>query len=184
LRLLVQTFKNDFNNLSQSEGWSKTLENVPAFTMQDINTYVNKINIIHNSKSKAIKKHFQRGEQFIEENYIDVNSVHTKQNDDLFSIKGVCAASLKKKDRWIFLILSKSTAEIKFGYCQCPAGKAGTCSHAYALLKMLAKWVIDRLPIVPVEKACTSKPCTWSIPQSRGRIDKPKISDLEIKSPP
>jgi len=49
---------------------------------------------------------------------------------------------------------------------------------------MLAKWVIDRLPIVPVEKACTSKPCTWSIPQSRGRIDKPKISDLEIKSPP
>lgn len=177
------TFKDDFNNLNQTHGWSKTLENIPCFTVSHINDYSNKINEKYASKSKVVKKHFKRGEQFIEEKYIDLNSVYTKQSDDYFCIKGLCGASLKAKDRWIFAVLCKSSANVEFSFCFCRSGKPGTCSHTYALLKMVAKWVLDGRTEIPIQKACTSTPCVWSVPQSRGRTEKPKISELTIISP-
>ena len=32
-------------------------------------------------------------------------------------------------------------------------------------------------------KACTSKPCTWSVPQSRGKLFKSPISEISLISP-
>lgn len=177
-------FQADLQNLNSPDGWSKTLENLPNLTVEKIMAYVERINRSCNAKSTKIKKHFQRGHQLLEENFVDLNSIYSKQNESFFSIKGTCAASLKQKDRWVFIVIKKSSGDIEFAKCQCPAGKAGTCSHSYAILKIVAKWVIDGLTLIPQQKACTAKPCIWSVPQSRGRIEKHNINDLKIKSPP
>ena len=53
-----------------------------------------------------VKKHFERGEQNLKEQYLDISSIHVKHGDDLFCIKGMCAASLKKADRWVTVALT------------------------------------------------------------------------------
>ena len=50
-------------------------------------------------------------------------------------------------------------------------------------MKLVATWALDKVKTVPEPKACTSKPCFWSIPQSRSRIEKFPISDVNIISP-
>ena len=52
-------FKDDFSNLNQTHGWSKTLEYVPCFTVAHINDYANKSNEKYASKSKAVQEHFK-----------------------------------------------------------------------------------------------------------------------------
>uniref|UniRef100_A0A7M5XKY7 SWIM-type domain-containing protein n=1 Tax=Clytia hemisphaerica TaxID=252671 RepID=A0A7M5XKY7_9CNID len=77
--------------------------------------------------------------------------------------------------------------EIKFASCACVAGKAGTCSHSYALMKTILKWVIDRRTIIPEEKACTSQRCAWNQVQMRKHeenINRMPLSELTFKSPP
>ena len=77
-----------------------------------------------------------------------------------------------------------SKEQIAGCYWQFPAGKAGMCSHAYAMMKTVAKWVIDRLKIIPEDMACTSKPYVWNVPQARRRASEyPPISELRLKSP-
>ena len=93
-----------------------------------------------------------------------------------------CKFKAKRQD--VYFVVQKPTGNIEFPTCQCPAGRAGTCSHSYAVSKVIAKWVIDRATIIPQQRACTSKPCVWSVPQSRGRLEKHSINNLEIKSPP
>ena len=104
-----------------------------------------------------------------------MNSILSKQNYKYFSVKGICAANLKQKDRWVFIVIQKSTDDIEFATCQCPARRAGKCSHSYAVSKVIAKWTIDRVSIIPQQRACTSKPCIWSVPQSRGRLEKQSV---------
>ena len=58
----------------------------------------------------------------------------------------------------IFLALAKAEGSLAYAYCQCLAGR-----------------------VEP--KACTSKPCAWSIPQSKERLEKSPISSLRIFSP-
>ena len=171
-------------NLNSSDGWGKNLANLPSLTLDKIVAYVERVDKTFITKLRKIEKDFQRGQQLLEENFIDLNSILSKQNDKYFSVKGICSASLKQKDRWVFIVIQKSTGDIEFATCQCPAGRAGTCSHSYAVSKVIAKWVIDRVTIIPQQRACTSKPCVWSVPQSRGRLEKHSINDLEIKSPP
>ena len=171
-------------NLNSSDGWGKNLANLPSLTLDKIVAYVERVDKTFITKLRKIEKDFQRGQQLLEENFIDLNSILSKQNDKYFSVKGICSASLKQKDRWVFIVIQKSTGDIEFATCQCPAGRAGTCSHSYAVSKVIAKWVIDRATIIPQQRACTSKPCVWSVPQSRGRLEKHSITDLEITSPP
>ena len=98
-------------------------------------------------------------------------------------MKGVCGASLRKQNRIVFVALTKAEGSVAYAYCQYPAGRVGTRSHAFVVMKLVAKWVIDKINIIPEPKACTSKPCAWSIPQSRERLEKSLISSLKIFSP-
>ena len=66
--------------------------------MDKIVASVERVNKTFITKSKKIEN-FQRGQQFLEENFIDVNSILSKQNNKYFSVKGICSASLKQKDR-------------------------------------------------------------------------------------
>ena len=50
-------------------------------------------------------------------------------------------------------------------------------------MKLVVKWVIDKINKIPKPKVCTSKPCAWSISQSRERLEKSTISSLNIFSP-
>ena len=119
-------FTADLQNLNSSDGWSKNLVNLPSLTLDKIVAYLERVNKTFITKSKKIEKHFQRGHQFLE-NFIDLNSILSKQNGTYFSVKSICSASLKQKDRWVFNVIQKCTSDIEFATCQCPAGRAGTC---------------------------------------------------------
>ena len=128
-------------------------------------------------------KHFRRWEQLLEEHFTGIASICSKQSDTLFCLKGVCAASLKKQNRWTFMALTKVDGSVLYAYIQCPTGKVGTCSHMFAVMKLVAKWAIDKLTKIPEIKACNSRPCTWSVPQSRGKLFKSLISEILLISP-
>ena len=132
-------FVLDLSNLSLIDGWSKSLEGMPSFSIEHIDNYSQKINTAVLSKSKKVKKQFRRGEQLLEENFIDITSIYSKQSDTLFCLKRVNAASLKKQNRWTFMALSKVDGSVSYVYCQCPAGKVGTCSHMFVVMKLVAK---------------------------------------------
>ena len=130
--------------------------------------------------ANLIKKNFGCGCQFLDEQYIDLHSVHIKDSDNIFIVRGLYDASLKQVDRWVIFALTKSPCQMYFAHCQCPAGNiSGTCSHAFALMKMVTKWVSDSLTAVSEALACTSKPQYWSIPRS-SRVTKIHIPKMNV----
>ena len=80
-------FTADLQNLNSSDGWSKNLVNLPSITLDKIVAYVERVNKTFITKSKKIEKHFQRGQQLLEENFIDLNSILSKQNDKILVLK-------------------------------------------------------------------------------------------------
>ena len=78
------------------------------------------------------------------------------------SVKAKCTASLKQK---VFVAIQKSIGNIEFATCQCPARRAVICSYSCAVLKVIVKWVIDRVFIILQHRACTSNPCASSLSQ-------------------
>ena len=86
--------------------------------------------------------------------------------------------NFKKSNRWIFMELSEVDGSVSYGYCQCPTGKVGTCSHIFVVMKLVPNWLIDKLTKIPEIKASTSRICTWSVPQSRGKLFKSPISEI------
>ena len=100
------------------------------------------------TKLKKIRKCFQQRQQFLQENFIDLNPFYLNK---MIIILVLSAASLKQKDRWLFIIIQESTGDIEFASCLCPAGRAGICSHLFAVSKVVAKWVTDRVSITPQE---------------------------------
>ena len=174
----------DLQNLNSADGGSINFAILPNLTLDKIVVYVQRVNKTFITISKKIEKHVQQGQQFLEENFIDLNSILSKQNDKYFSVKGICSASLKQKDRWVFIVNQNSTGDIEFTTCQCPAGRTGTCSHSYGVSKVIAKWVIDRVTMIAQQRACISKLCVCSVPKIRGRLENHNINGLEIKSPP
>ena len=116
-------------------GWPKILINRPSLTSDHINQYYEKA---FSEKSTPVKKHFERGEQLLEEAYVDISSIYVKENEILFYIKGVCAASLKKLDRWVTVSIQKNPCEIYFAFCEFTAGKRGTCSHVFSVFTRIS----------------------------------------------
>ena len=64
--------------------------------------YFNKVNKTYSKRAAVVKKHLERGETLIEEQFIDTDSVYIKEIEKLFCLKGLCASSLKKKDHCNF----------------------------------------------------------------------------------
>lgn len=183
LNVVPDILKHDIGDIQSLDGWSKDLTNMPTFTIQHIDYYYDKVNSAFSHNATRVEKHFQRGAQLLEESFIDLNSIVIKEDDNLFCIKAVCAASMKNVNRWITVAINKAPVEVFFAYCQCAAGKPGICSHAFALLKLVAKWAIEKPTHVPTPVACTSRPCVWSVVQSRGRVIKSAVADLTISAP-
>ena len=182
----TQSSPKNFNipkNFHQdNDGWTKVLDNLPAISRTEMDNFQLKTSKNVLNSSTSVKKTYKRGEAFIQERYIDMDFVYSKQNDDLFFIKAKCNASKKPRDYGLSLALSKNTKEIVHSYCECPAGDGGLCSHSFALIQLVAKWSIDGLKYIPSEESCTSKPCQWSQRKKSTFMDqKQPMSSLPIK---
>ena len=176
---LPEILKDKLGPLKSTAGLTKSLELLPKVTIIDVENYMRFITSKHSTKFSQIKKNFDRASQFISESYFDMDSIHIMNTDEFFIVKGICAASLKKLDRWITVAITKSNNKVEFAYCHCPAGKGGTCSHSFGLMKLCAKWVIEGRKEIPSDVACTSRSCVWSVPKSRGRVNKEPIASLK-----
>ena len=98
LKLKIILPKKNLQNLNSSDGWRRNLANLPNLTLYKIVAYLERVNKTFITTSKKIEKNLQRGHQFLEENFIDLNSILSKQNDRYFSVEGICSESLKQKD--------------------------------------------------------------------------------------
>ena len=76
----------------------KVLEGCPHFLLNILTVIHKKINTAVLSRSTKVMKHFRRGEQLLEENFIDIISIYSKQSDTLFCLEEVCIASLKRAE--------------------------------------------------------------------------------------
>ena len=178
-----EVLRGKLGPLTSTIGWVKSLEGLPRLTINEIELYLEKVSSKNAKKFTSVKKNFERGGQFLSESYIDLDSIYVMRTDELFCLKAVCAASLKKQDRWITVAISTVANHVEFAQCQCPAGKGGTCAHSFAFLKLIANWVLERRQEVPAQDACTSRPCLWSVPKSRDRVEKVPVADINVISP-
>ena len=174
---------NELGAMKSLAGWAKSLSDAPVLTMKEIKKYFDHVSTVVMKNSTAVKESFSRGSQLIEENFPDKSTVYAKHDKSVFCLKGLCGASLHKKGYWITVAVDRKASDVIFAYCQCEAGKGGTCSHSFAIMKTLARWSLDQLKEIPEDIACTSKPCVWSVPQSRERILKAPVSELTFCAP-
>ena len=158
-------------------------ESLPAFTNKEIQSFVEKANKnVYGENARKIKKNFERGKQLVRENFVDLFRFMVKEEGDCVHVKALVGASLRQKCHWVSVSLNKHSATIEFCHCICEAGKGGTCSHAYAVLHLLAKWSLDQLTEVPDPTPITSSLCAWNVPQARGRADTPSFMNIRFRS--
>ena len=65
-------FEYELTNLNSVVSWSKNLDALPQFSAENIEKYANIVTAGVLSKSTVVKKHFSRGEQLLEEQYVDI----------------------------------------------------------------------------------------------------------------
>ena len=69
---IPKDFEYELTNLNSVVGWSKSLDGLPQFSVENIEKYANIVTAGVLSKSTVVKKHFSRGEQLLEEQYVDI----------------------------------------------------------------------------------------------------------------
>jgi len=154
---------------NEQESWSKSLKELPLFTIKEIERFR-----IHSGKNKhSIIKTIERGRKFKEERYITSGDIFTKVNKNTITIKGKCKASMKKEFRNMYVIIDKKSSKVIKGHCTCPAGKSGYCNHTMALLFELADYSLQQLKVVPQEVSCTSKKRAWGVPTDKQKYALP-----------
>ena len=176
-------FKGMLGPITNPAGWTKSLEGLPSFTINEINNFFKNSGKSVLKNATVVKKSFKRGEQLIEENFVDLFNIYCYNDDELFSVKALCAASLRKTNRWVSVSIRKDTSSVEFAHCQCEAGQGGLCSHSYAIMKLLVKYNTDCLKEIPEPKACTSQLCYWNVPQGRNRINRKGAMNYSFSSP-
>lgn len=81
------------------------------------------------------------------------------------------------------MALTKADGLAAYTYYQYPSESDAMCSHALAMMKLVAKQVIDKINKIAETKAGTSKLRAWFRSQSRERLEKLQASSLETFSP-
>ena len=78
---------------------------------------------------------------------------------------------------WHCLKVYRSVSNTFF---QCPAWKVGTCSHMFAVMKLVTKWGFDKLTKIPELKTFTLKFYIRSVSQSREKLFKSPVSETSL----
>ena len=179
VQVVPEVFRGQLGELKNAAGWGKSLRGLPIFTEKEIDTFVENTNKdVFGASATKIQKNFERRKQLVRENFVVLFRFMVKEDSASVFIKSSVGASLRQKDRWVSVSIDKSSSAIEFCCCQCEAGKGGTCSHAYAVLHLLANWSLEQLKEVPDPVPCTFTLCAWNVPQARGGTDTPKFSSL------
>ena len=163
-QLVPDVFRGELGGIKNPAGWGKSLHGLPVFTKKEVDSFIENVNEkVAGNNAVRIRKQFERGKQLVEENFVDLFRFLTKEDSKYFYVKSLVGASLRQKDRWVSVSIRKDSAEIQFCYCECEAGKSETCSHAYAVLHLLAKWSLEQLTEVPDPVPVTSALCSWNV---------------------
>lgn len=125
----------------------------------------------------------KRAENLLYDNFLD--NLQCFHSQDFFYIRGICSASYtKSQSHTLSLALENQSATVKYAQCSCRAGKGGFCNHSYALMKLIAQFVLDKCEEIPQRLPCTSRPCGWTVPQVRKmNVTKPTAMETIIKKP-
>ena len=67
--------------------------------------------------------------------------------------------------------LSKQTAQVKSGACNCKAGANGRCKHTGALLYKILDFTESEVDEIPSDLTCSERPQQWHIPRSNSSKD-------------
>ena len=110
-------------------------------------------------------------ERFKKERFLTADSIYTTKTKNLFKIKGLCKASMKKGLRKVFASINRATSMVSSANCRFSTGKSGYCNHVIALLLQFADYSLRGFKNVAEEKACTSVARQWGVP---GIKDLPK----------
>ena len=155
--------------------WSKSLLELPVLTINEIEDYFK-----YSGKTGKTQK---RADNLLLDNFLD--SVSCAHDSNFFYIKAVCSASYTKSQyHQLSCSFSLSNAQVKYAYCTCKAGQGGFCNHVYALLKLTAQFVLDKLDEIPSQLPCTSRPCGWTVPKVRKMdVRKETVMETIIKKP-
>ena len=139
-QVIPETFRGQLGELKNLAEWGKSLSRLPSFTNKEIEAFVEKVNkSMFGDKVTNVKRNFERGIQLVKENFVDLFRFMVKDDARFVYIKSLVGASLKQEDRWVSASIHKSSGAVEFCHCQYKAGKSGTCSHAYAVLHLLAQ---------------------------------------------
>lgn len=176
--LLLQDINKQIEIVLENEKcdeiWGKSLKEMPIFTIKEIDKHR-----LNSGKRAAIIKTMDRGRKFMEERYINRDSIFTQSTNTHFSVKGECKASMKREIRKMKVILNKKTGKVESGTCDCPAGKSGYCNHIMAILFEIADYSLHQLKEVPQEVACTSTSRQWGVPSDVYKYPKP-VMDISV----
>ena len=73
--------------------------------------------------------------------------------------------------------LSKQTAQVKSGVCNCKAGANGRWKHIGALLYKILDFTESEVNEIPPDLTCTERPQQWHIPRSNSSKDELVLLD-------
>ena len=155
--------------------WTKSLQHLPTFTIKEIELFF--------GDSGKTGKTTKRVDNLLFENFLD--SISCSHDTNYFYVKAICSASYTKNVyHQLSCCFSRTNAQVEYAYCTCKAGRGGFCNHVYALFKLTAQFVLDKLDEVPMQLSCTSRPCGWTVPKVRKmNIQKPTVMETVIKKP-
>ena len=109
---------------------------------------------------------------------------HTTDEKFCFFENRVKASMTRNKLYVTRVSLSKQTAQVKSGACNCKAGANGRCKHIGALLYKILYFAESEVNEIPPDLTCTERPQQWHIPHSNSSKDELVLLDelLVIKN--
>ena len=142
---------------------------IPTFTIKEIEKHRQLDGKI---QGLPITKTLFRGQKFKVEIFLTADSICTTNNKNLFKLKDLCKASMKKDLRKVFVSINCAISMVSSADCKSKsAGKSGHCNHVMALPLELADYSQRGIKKFLKKNSCTSVARHWGIP---GNKDLPK----------
>ena len=111
------------------------------FTKAEMNIHISKSGKKLDPKKEehSIPSGLQKAKSFLTDEYLQ--DIKAASDSNFFYVKSLCHQSFKKNDppHNLKIALCLITAEVKYVYCSCAAGKVGFCNHVLALMMQLCK---------------------------------------------
>ena len=102
---------------------------------------------------------------------------HTTDEHFCFFESRIKASMTRNKLYRTRVSLSKLTAKVKSGACNCKAGANGWCKHIGAFLYKILDFTESEVNEIPPDLTCTERPQQWHIPRSNSSKDELVLLD-------